>query len=790
MQRLVIGITLLATLLFSCTHEGNGNDPYTGDSNVASMHEIQVPEGFDYQMKKVVDFPLTVFATPFEGKAKVEFYTLTAGQGRRSVGSMLVLPVDTVIATVEVPSATTGVFAEATLASGEVVKGRVSLDASEQTLVLESVAPITPKQASITQTYKTTTPGPGCSTGCTTTITSVSGNKLTVPANQVYCVTGGVNGKEIEVGSNAEVRICGSYNNVKGIKLMSGAKLVLNANAYVKIKSSDELQMNQNATVELYDQSELRTSKAIKVLQGNTILNYGTITQDDMNFEIHQGGSVTNHGTITVKEDEFKLTGNGALINHGTVDVDKNDFEAHNQSSVVNYGTIINDKSDVQLTSTATFENRGTLQINMFSSPGGDLVLNNQSVFTNYCSTTINDDLLMYSTAKFINKSALYVVDDIELYNQSTLEMEEQTIATVGDNLKVFGRINAQGTAKSLVKVAGTIDSYASAVYSGPLSVCLTGGTVNFNGATVGGSVDTDCNTYIPTDACKTLGNGTLPDADGDGVVDALDEFPNDAQRVARVTGGVSTLIAEDLWPYTGDYDFNDVVLEYQFDQVIDAQSNIKELTFKYIVKARGAGYDNGFGFTLTTPAANVASVTGGITSNGLATYATNGTEANALSTGSGFIVTDKLRENLPFWNTVPNAVDQSTPQYVSFTIVFTQAVDPAVVLTFNPFLVRDGQRGTEIHLANDVPTDLVNTALFGTGEDATDLLNSVSYVTSTGLPWMMDVPANFNYVVEREDITQAYVNFATWVASGGSLESAWYDATVSQNVNASKLYN
>ena len=784
MKKIMYSLSATVLLLWSCSQEKH-NGSIT-ESDISSMNELEVPDGFDYSMVKKVDFDLSVFASPFEGKARVDFFLQRPGQGRVNVQTIAVTPVDTVPVEIQVPSVAEGIMAEATLANGKVLKGKWAFNTAAQTLVLEDNWQ---KPTKVTSTMKTTTPGPGCTTGCTTVITSVSGNKLEVPSNQTYCITGGLSGKELEIKPGATARLCGTFTNVKDIKLQSGATLIINDNAVVQLNNGNKVQLNQNAELKLYDGASLTVNKELRFGQGNTLLNFGTITVKDKDFQIQQGATVLNHGSIVVDLENLEIIGNGSLTNHGTIRVKEKDFEVHNQGMVVNNGTIIDDKSDVKLTGSAQFTNNGSLQILMFASPGGDLIMNNQSVFTNTCNTTVNDDLLMYSSAKFINQAGLYVVDDIELYNQSELEMAEQTIATVGDNLTAHGRIKALGTAKSLVKIANTVSVFNSAQFSGPLSMCLNGGTINFGSATVASSVVQDCSVFIPTDACTTVGNGSNPDADGDGVPDATDQFPNDPARAFSTTGAVSTLIAEDLWPYTGDFDFNDLVMEYQFDVVTDGNAEVKEFTYKYMVKARGAGYDNGFGFLLTTPQGNIASVTGGIASNSLSTFNTNGTETGALSTGVGFMVTDKLRENLPFWNTVPNAVDVSTPVYQSFTVVFTTPVDASVLTTFNPFLVVDQNRGKEIHLPNNIPSDLVNTALFGTGEDVTDLTNSISYVTASGLPWMMSVPANFSYVAEREDITQAYLNFAAWAASGGTTNLDWYVTSVTGNVDQSKLY-
>ncbi|MCT4645944.1 MAG: LruC domain-containing protein, partial [Carboxylicivirga sp.] len=87
----------------------------------------------------------------------------------------------------------------------------------------------------------------------------------------------------------------------------------------------------------------------------------------------------------------------------------------------------------------------------------------------------------------------------------------------------------------------------------------------------------------------------TPTDSDGDGVSDTFDEFPNDENRAfnnhypAENTYG--TLIFEDLWPYKGDYDFNDLVIDYNFTQLTNSDNEITGIDTRLVVRAIGASY-------------------------------------------------------------------------------------------------------------------------------------------------------------------------------------------------------
>jgi LruC domain-containing protein len=149
--------------------------------------------------------------------------------------------------------------------------------------------------------------------------------------------------------------------------------------------------------------------------------------------------------------------------------------------------------------------------------------------------------------------------------------------------------------------------------------------------------------------------------------------------------------------------------------------------------------------------------------------------------------VVDNVTNCLSEWNTFLD-VQTEAPQWYDFTIVFENAVDDAVLATFNPFVIKGDQRGVEIHLANQAPSALADAQYFNTDDDVSNLANSVSYVTQNGMPWLLNVPANFDYVIEYTDLSQAYLKFANWAGSGGSSFQNWYDSQNGENINPDKL--
>ncbi|MDX2128642.1 MAG: LruC domain-containing protein [Chloroherpetonaceae bacterium] len=272
-------------------------------------------------------------------------------------------------------------------------------------------------------------------------------------------------------------------------------------------------------------------------------------------------------------------------------------------------------------------------------------------------------------------------------------------------------------------------------------------------------------------------------DSDGDGVFDYMDEYPTDAARAFNVYAPAKNAFAslgfEDLYPVKGDYDFNDLVVDYNHHLVTNAQNRVVEMKSTIITRAIGGIFKNGFGFQLGVSPSSISNITGqNITENFIARNE-NGTEAgqskaviiaydNAfrkLAPPAGFY-TVNAQEGSPFItpDTTKLRISFSTPQIVS-----ELGSSP-----FNPFIFVNKQRGYEVHLPNMQPTDLMNTSLFGTGNDNT-LLPSRSYKTSRGLPWAIHIPVKFEYPIEKRDITRSYLRFSIWAESGGSLFQDWY---------------
>ena len=92
----------------------------------------------------------------------------------------------------------------------------------------------------------------------------------------------------------------------------------------------------------------------------------------------------------------------------------------------------------------------------------------------------------------------------------------------------------------------------------------------------------------------------------------------------------------------------------------------------------------------------------------------------------------------------------------------------------FNPFIVVNQIRGKEVHLADYKPTSLANPALFGTLDDDSNPALNRYYRTKTNLPWALSTYESFQYPIEKNEVTKAYLKLIDWVISNGTQFTDW----------------
>ena len=252
-------------------------------------------------------------------------------------------------------------------------------------------------------------------------------------------------------------------------------------------------------------------------------------------------------------------------------------------------------------------------------------------------------------------------------------------------------------------------------------------------------------------------------DADGDGVNDSLDDFPFDPNEAfnnfAPAENSVGKVVYEDLWPFNGDYDFNDTTINYRFVAILNSDNMAVQLDIYFEVSSDGAGFVNAFGIELESIAPSlIESVTGTVLTEGYINVAANGVEQN--QSRAVIILFDNHETMLG----IPSKVE------VKFATPIT--TNQLGLAPFNPFLIVDRNRGNEIHLPNRFRTSLGenNPSAEGVNRDVDG-----NYQTESGLPWAINIVHNFKPPKENVPVNQAYNFFNEWATSGGTAFQDWY---------------
>lgn len=569
---------------------------------------------------------------------------------------------------------------------------------------------------------------PDCNKGCTETITK-SNTNINANKGDVICITG----SDITVGFNANggtIQICGSNVTVQNANLNNDATLIITKTASVNFGN---INMNGNKT---------------------TFINYGIA---DVSGSFSPGGSFTNENKFTTKGD-FNLNSKSTFANNGVV--------------VVGSSMEVNTEEE-------TFNN-GSLTI------GKNFQLNNKSDFVNNCFIWVKENYNHNSGATLKNYSLVKVSGtttlngnggELGLYNGAML-------STL--NLTINNKIKAYGST-SLVKVSG-VSIINSGIIEGDVQYCDLNGIETNNKAEFKDGASLACDVFIAVSNCNTEGNGKAQpaDSDKDGVMDELDEYPKDPLKAynnyypSSSPSSGATVAFEDQWPVKGDYDLNDVVISYRYKVVTNVKNQVVQLQGDYTLHATGSGYTTGFGVEFPILRSTVSGVTGATLEAG---------QTNAV-----IRLFDDIRKEMVTWNTKPGEAISPVKNYtVTFDISDGPSINSFGLGSYNPFIWNGGLgngRNHEIHLPGKRPTTLGTTSLFGTGDDNSNVAAARYYVTSTGLPWAIDIPVKtFNYPVEFINITGGYLKFQSWAESGGSQFVDWYSNTESGFRNKNNLF-
>lgn len=234
------------------------------------------------------------------------------------------------------------------------------------------------------------------------------------------------------------------------------------------------------------------------------------------------------------------------------------------------------------------------------------------------------------------------------------------------------------------------------------------------------------------------------------------------------------TLLFEDNWPELGDYDFNDVVANYQITTTGD-NDGVSSMDIWVRLSALGGLYTYDLGLMLDGVATdNIASIKKG-DEIGEWSQISKGDESYAIlfkwenlkgRFGGKYYNTEKqYKVDLIVWN----------KQTAFFTIEFKNKVK-VNNHSFNFFIKSPNSR--EIHLMGYRPTESFSAAYNKLVEDYSDVLNpDIYYRSDKGLVWGLNIPKSIPHALEGVDFNLAYKKFAGWVMSNGTENQNWYES-------------
>lgn len=350
-------------------------------------------------------------------------------------------------------------------------------------------------------------------------------------------------------------------------------------------------------------------------------------------------------------------------------------------------------------------------------------------------------------------------------------------------------------TSNSSTVINGSVNISKSGIYKIYFSFTGSGGSSR-------GLID---DISIPGTYYSSPSNGCIPtntfsDGDFDGVADTLDDYPNDATLAFNnyMNSTYSTMLFEDLWPGKGDYDFNDLVIDYRLNRITNAANKIVKVDASVVLRAVGASYKNGFGFQINGLApSKVSSVSGQNLTESLFSLSSNGTES-----GQTYVVIpvfDNALKTIGYSGSgtgVNVETSGASIAYDTTTLVIRLDTNGSGVTLndwnaakFNPFLVINQTRGRELHKANALPTDKMTVSLFGTAQDKSNPSTGVYYRTENNHPWVIETANSISYMREKNDLTSGYLKFIDWAISGGTTNTDWYTNSASGYRDMAKIY-
>lgn len=264
-----------------------------------------------------------------------------------------------------------------------------------------------------------------------------------------------------------------------------------------------------------------------------------------------------------------------------------------------------------------------------------------------------------------------------------------------------------------------------------------------------------------------------------------------------------ATIAFEDNWPSIGDYDFNDLVMNYRISEY-RLNDEVIRIKLEGQIAAVGALHHNGFAFRLpgilrstvdedairytinditqnTSPLELARSEAIAVVTNDVWDFVSASVNCNYYRTepGCGTDIQMSFSMTLPMTNAIPSLQMPDFP-YDPFLFA-SDGYDHSLAFGLPP------GRAYEIHLPDKAPTEAFRTDFFGRQDDRSEPQNGRYYVSANGMPWAINVGIELQYSLEYMDVIYAYPLFSSFIANQGLIDADWY---ILENANTDNIFS
>lgn len=264
-------------------------------------------------------------------------------------------------------------------------------------------------------------------------------------------------------------------------------------------------------------------------------------------------------------------------------------------------------------------------------------------------------------------------------------------------------------------------------------------------------------------------------DEDYDDVVFALkpvNAFTPLPEIENKKTTTVGVYAFEDLWPSRGDYDLNDVVVDFKHEKVMsklksEQDFKIYQESFYLTTYQNYVTLQSGLALKLNTPVEPSSIVMKQVAPN-----TTDTTEVNYRNENGVYYLTDDVKGTL------------GTTYILEITYAKGQTSNN--LASVQPFIYRDEANDTtwEVHIPFEAPTERMNFNYFGKQDDTSVPDLSRFFVRNSDYPFAFflfgaKIDKFTNTILKRENeskkISDIYPGFLNWSVTKGVENSDWY---------------